>query len=56
MLNKEWKNMARNERTSKRVGTIGSKLLKGKKVTAKEKRSAGGSLITQRPNKKKGGR
>jgi hypothetical protein len=45
--------MAKNEKTSKKLGTIGSKALRGKKLTAKESRAAGGSLMTQRPDKKK---
>ena len=43
--------MARNERTSKRVGKIASKLLRDKKSPKKVKRVAG-SALTQRPDRK----
>lgn len=45
--------MARNEKTSTRVGKIASKALSGKPVTKKEVKSLAGSVLTQRPNKKK---
>lgn len=45
--------MAKNEKTGKKAGTIGSKLLKGKSVTKNQLKTAGASLITQRPDKKK---
>ena len=41
--------MAKNERTSKRVGKIASKLLKSKK-TSKKAKSVSGSALTQRPD------
>ncbi len=44
--------MARNEQTSKRVGTKASKLLK-KKTSAKDVKSVAGSALTQRPDKKR---
>lgn len=43
--------MARNEQTSKRVGKIASKLLKGGK--SKGVRSVAGAALTQRPDQKK---
>ncbi|MBW2364285.1 MAG: hypothetical protein JRD93_06110 [Deltaproteobacteria bacterium] len=43
--------MAKNERTSKRVGKIASKLLKSKK-TSKKAKSVAGSALTQRPDRK----
>lgn len=49
---KEAEKMAKNEKTSKRVGSIASKLLKSKKTTKKTK-SVAGSALTQRPDKKK---
>jgi len=47
--------MAKNEKTSKRVGKIASKLLKSKKAPRKVK-SVAGSALTQRPDKKGGKR
>lgn len=44
--------MAKNEKTSKKVGTIASKLLKDPKTPQKVK-SVAGSALTQRPDKKK---
>lgn len=44
--------MAKNEKTSKRVGTKASKLLK-KKNAPKDVKSVAGSALTQRPDKKK---
>ena len=44
--------MAKNEKTSKKVGKIASKLLKNPK-TPKGVKSVAGSALTQRPNKKK---
>ncbi len=44
--------MAKNEKTSKRVGKIAPKLLKGKKIPKKTK-SVSGKALTQRPDKKK---
>lgn len=43
--------MAKNERTSKRVGKIASKLLKSKK-TSKKVKGVAGSALTQRPDRK----
>ena len=45
--------MARNEKTGKKAGQTASRVLrgKGKKGDAK---SAAGSALTQRPNRKKG--
>lgn len=39
--------MARNERTSKRVGSIASKVLRGKRVTKKNVKSLAASALTQ---------
>ena len=47
--------MAKNEKTSKRVGKIASKLLRSKK-TSKKAKSVAGSALTQRPDKKSGKR
>jgi len=47
--------MAKNEKTSKRVGKIASKLLRGKR-TPKKTKSVAGSALTQRPDKKSGKR
>ncbi len=47
--------MARNEKTSKRVGKIASELLR-KKRTSKKAKSTAGSALTQRPNRKRRGR
>jgi len=44
--------MAKNEKTSKRVGKTASKLLRSKKTSNKVK-SVAGSALTQRPDKKK---
>ncbi|MCC6653078.1 MAG: hypothetical protein IT348_18135 [Candidatus Eisenbacteria bacterium] len=44
--------MPKNEKTSKRVGTIASKLL-SKPSTQKPVRAVAGSALTQRPSKKK---
>jgi hypothetical protein len=43
--------MAKNEKTSTRVGKIASKLLRSK-ATSKKVKSVAGSALTQRPNKK----
>jgi len=46
--------MAKNEKTSKRVGSIASKALKNpKSVTPKEIRRIAGSVLTQRPDSKR---
>jgi len=45
--------MAKNEKTSKRVGKMASKLLRSKK-TSKKTKSVAGSALTQRPDKKSG--
>lgn len=44
--------MARNERTSKKVGTKAAKLLRNPK-SSKAVKSVAGSALTQRPNRKK---
>jgi hypothetical protein len=44
--------VAKNEKTSKKVGTTASKLLKDKR-SSKAVRSVAGSALTQRPDKKK---
>lgn len=46
------KTMAKNEKTSKKVGKKASKLLRSKK-TSKTVKSVAGSALTQRPDKKK---
>ena len=46
--------MAKNEKTSKKMGTLAGKALRGeKKITKKEVQSLGGGLLTQRPDKNK---
>lgn len=45
--------MARNEKTSKAVGKIASKGLKGHALTKKQVQKVSGSALTQRPNKKR---
>lgn len=47
--------MARNEKTSKRVGRTASKLLRSK-GTSKRVKSVAGSALTQRPDRKRGAR
>jgi len=42
----------RNERTSRRVGSAASRVLRGK-GRKKDAKSAAGSALTQRPDKKK---
>jgi len=44
--------MAKNEKTSRRVGLIASKLLSNPKTPQKVK-SVSGSALTQRPDRKK---
>ncbi|MCK5613231.1 hypothetical protein KAR91_65770 [Candidatus Pacearchaeota archaeon] len=44
--------MAKNEKTSKRVGTAASKVLRSKS-SSKAAKSAAGSALTQRPDRKK---
>lgn len=44
-----------NEKTSKKVASIASKLLKSKS-TSKAVKSVAASALTQSPNKKKGGK
>lgn len=39
--------MARNEKTSTRVGKIASRAISGKKLTLKEQKSLGASALTQ---------
>ena len=43
--------MARNEKTSKRIGEIASKGLRGGKLTPKETRAVSGAALTQLPDK-----
>jgi hypothetical protein len=43
--------MAKNEKTSKKAGTASSKVLKSKSASKNEK-TAAGSALTQRPDKK----
>lgn len=45
--------MARNEKSSPKVAKIASKALKSGKATSKEIKSLAGSVLTQRPDKKK---
>lgn len=45
-------NMARNEKTGKKAGSSASKVLKDKR-TGKDSKTAAGSALTQRPDKKK---
>ena len=45
--------MAKNEKTSKRVGTTAAKVLRSKK-SSKAAKSVAGSALTQRPDRKKG--
>jgi len=44
--------MARNEKTSKRVGKTASKILRNPK-SSRASKSVAGSALTQRPNRKK---
>jgi len=44
--------MAKNEKSSKNLGSIASKVLKGEKVTKKDLKSLAGSVLTQRPDKR----
>jgi hypothetical protein len=43
----------KNEKTSKKIGSIASKGLKGEKLTKKEIKSLSASVLTQRPDKKR---
>jgi hypothetical protein len=43
--------MANNEKTSKKVGKLASKILKNS--TSKKTKTLAGSVLTQRPDKKK---
>ena len=45
--------MARNEKTSKRIGKVASKGLRGGKLTPKETRAVSGAALTQLPDKPK---
>jgi hypothetical protein len=45
--------MARNERTSKRVGKIAARVLRSKR-SSKSARSLAGSALTQRPSRRRG--
>lgn len=47
--------MAKNEKTSKRVGRIASKTLKSK-TASKRCKTLAGSALTQRPDRKRGGK
>jgi hypothetical protein len=47
--------MANNEKTSKRVGKIASKVLRNPK-SSKDSKSIAGSVLTQRPGHNKGGK
>lgn len=44
--------MSKNEKTSKSIATIASKILRGEKATQKEIKKVAASALTQRPNKK----
>jgi hypothetical protein len=45
---------SKNEKSGKSVGTLASKILSGeKKATQKDAKRLAGSVLTQRPNKKK---
>ncbi len=44
--------MARNEKTSKKVGSMASKILRDKR-SSKPSKSVAGSALTQRPDRKK---
>jgi len=44
--------MSKNEKTSKRVGKVASKVLRSKGAS-KTAKTLAGSVLTQRPNKKK---
>ncbi len=44
--------MARNERTSRRVGSMASKILRDKR-SSKASKSVAASALTQRPDRKK---
>jgi hypothetical protein len=44
--------MAKNEKTSKTIGQIASRAIKGLPLTKKEIQRLGASALTQRPNKK----
>ncbi len=44
--------MAKNEQTSKKAGTAASKVLRGS-GTKKDAKTAAGSALSQRPDKKK---
>lgn len=45
--------MSKNERTSKKVGTIASRGLRGESLTKKEVKTLAASVLTQRPDKKR---
>jgi hypothetical protein len=51
---KEFK-MATNEQTSAKVGKIASRVLRNPK-SSKDSKSIAGSVLTQRPDRKKGGK
>ena len=47
--------MATNEQTSTKVGKIASRVLRNPK-SSKDSKSIAGSVLTQRPDRKKGGK
>jgi len=47
--------MTKNEKSSKRLGKLASKVLR-QKTSTKAAKSLAGSVLTQRPNKKSGGK
>jgi hypothetical protein len=49
---KEDNEMPKNEKSSKRLGTLASKVLRSKK-SSKDSKSLAGSVLTQRPDRKK---
>lgn len=49
---RKFSTMGRNEKTSKKIGKLASKILRDKRYSKTSKRVAG-SALTQRPDKKK---
>lgn len=45
--------MAKNEKSSKNVASLASKVLSGKKPTAAQAKTLAASVLTQAPDKKK---
>ncbi len=45
--------MASNEKTSAKLASIASKVLKGTKPTSREAKKLAGSVLTQAPDRKK---